>query len=265
MVSVKVVAFAALAALIGSAAQAADMPQMLPPMPLPPIEETGGWYLRGDIGMSNQRLKNLDNTLFATAQQFEFLDKGGFDSAPFVGVGLGYAWNSWLRTDATIEYRGNANFHALDRFFNPDAGGYIDSNNYSASKSEWLGLLNGYADLGTWGGVTPFIGAGVGFSRVTISHFRDLNIPAAGMVPPTGVAYADEGVKWNLAWALYAGVGYKINPKTTLEFAYRYVSLGDGQSGDLISYSGGNSSDNPMIFKGLSSHDLKFGLRYTFN
>jgi opacity protein-like surface antigen len=34
--------------------------------------------------------------------------------------------------------------------------------------------------------------------------------------------------KWNLAWAVHAGLAYKVNPSLTLELAYRYVDLGDG-------------------------------------
>ena len=41
---------------------------------------------------------------------------------------------------------------------------------YNGSKSEWTFLLNGYVDLGTWSHITPFIGAGVGTSRNTISN-----------------------------------------------------------------------------------------------
>jgi opacity protein-like surface antigen len=35
---------------------------------------------------------------------------------------------------------------------------------YSASKSEWVVLAEVFADLGTWWGATPFVGAGAGFA-----------------------------------------------------------------------------------------------------
>jgi opacity protein-like surface antigen len=257
MVSVKVAMFAGATALLTTAASAADLPRMLPPIPYPPpIEEFSGWYLRGDIGMSNQHFKGLENALFAGTPAFEFIDKGGFDSGPIFGFGAGYQFNSWFRLDATVEYRGKVGFHALDRFFNVDPPGAINSNNYTASKSEWLGLLNAYVDFGTWWGVSPFVGAGVGFSRNTIYHFRDLNVTT------TSLAFGDTASKWNFAWALHAGLGYKITPRATLEFSYRYVSLGDAESGDLTAFGGANFVVNPMIFKGLYSHDLRFGLRY---
>jgi opacity protein-like surface antigen len=94
-----------------------------------------------------------------------------------------------------------------------------------------LYLFNVYADLGTWGGVTPFVGAGIGFSRIGIHSFRDAGI--ANGAPTLG--YADSDYKWNVAYAFHAGLAYEVTRNMTLEFAYRYVYLGDGQSGECRS------------------------------
>jgi opacity protein-like surface antigen len=254
MVSVKVASFAGAVALFASAAQmaqiaqAADLPQ-LPPVYAPPIEEyvASGWYLRGDIGMSNQQVKSLNNVLFTSAVNVVQKD---FDSAPTFGLGVGYQFNHWFRADVTGEWRGKANFHGFDIV------GAASTNVYRASKSEWLILANIYADLGTWYSFTPFVGAGIGAARVTISNFMDVNEVT------TGVAYADDASKWNFAWAVHAGVSYKVNSQLTLEFAYRYVSLGDGISGDIKTYTGVNNIYNPMEFNNITSHDLKFGVRW---
>jgi opacity protein-like surface antigen len=246
----------AIVTAVSTPAFAADLPPMLRPQPVHVEEFGSGWYLRGDIGMSAQRVDRLENALFPTAVALTFLDEGGFEGAPFGGVGLGYRLNSWLRFDATIEYRAKAGFHALDRF---DNGGTPNSNDYTGTKSEWVGLVNAYVDIGTWGGVTPFIGAGVGFSRNTISHFRDLNV-----VTDT-LAYGEETSKTELAWAVYAGLAYRISSNATVEFAYRYLHLGDAESGDLIAFGGANAVYNPMIFREITSHDFKLGLRYEFS
>ena len=66
-------------------------------IPLPqPYVEFGGWYLRGDIGMTNQQFRGLHHVSFDTAPGFTFLDKGGFESGPLFGLGIGYQYNSWL-------------------------------------------------------------------------------------------------------------------------------------------------------------------------
>ena len=64
MRSVKSLLAAGAATLISSMAFAADMPISAPPMYAPPAD-FGGWYLRGDIGFSNQRVDRLNNVLDA--------------------------------------------------------------------------------------------------------------------------------------------------------------------------------------------------------
>ena len=62
MRSVKSLIAAGAATLLSSVAFAADMPIAPPPMYAPPpVEDFGGWYLRGDIGFSNQRVDRLNN------------------------------------------------------------------------------------------------------------------------------------------------------------------------------------------------------------
>lgn len=215
------------------------------------IEEFSSWYLRGDIGISNQRVKSLDNVL-SVPGTFSTPNGYGFDSAGIFGIGVGYYFNDWLRFDLTGEYRSRANFHGLEIF-----NGYTDE--YHGSKSEWLFLANGYVDLGTWHNVTPFVGAGVGVSRNTIHNFVDNNIPNQG------VAYGADASKWSFAWALHAGLAYKVTKNFTVELAYRYVHLGDAVTGDLIAYDGTNTVYNPTTFKSLSSHDVRLGLRFNFD
>ena len=134
----KILALAGAIATFGTAAVAADL--RLPPPPPPQVVTAvdTGWYLRGYLGMSNQFFNGLSHPDFLTANSFGFYDKGGFDSAPFGGVGIGYTVNNWLRFDLTGEYRGKAGFHALDNYFNLNQNS-INTNNYTASKSEWSG------------------------------------------------------------------------------------------------------------------------------
>lgn len=253
MRSLKILAFAAAATamLATSPVRAADMPQFLPP----PIEDYGGWYLRGDLGFSKQRVKNVHHVLMDAPGAFEWLDKGRFDSAPIFGLGIGYRHNNWFRWDVTGEFRAKAEFSALDRYDEEPDGIWDGTNDWRVKKSEWLLMWNAYLDLGTWHGVTPFVGAGLGASRNTISHLRDIN------VPNDGVAYAKAASKWNFAWALHAGLAYEVTPHFTVELAYRYLNMGDAKSGPLTPYNGPCTLCEPVNFKSLTSHDLKIGLR----
>jgi opacity protein-like surface antigen len=241
----------ALSLLSFTAANAADLAPIMP-MRAPVVQEFSGWYLRGDVGMTNQKVKNLDNTLYSTFDSVSNTQKD-FDSGWLFGLGVGYQFNSWLRGDLTGEYRGGTTFHGLDLV---TSGGNQLDDNYWAKKSEWLMLANLYVDLGTWYGLTPFVGAGVGVSRITIADFKDIGVVNGGG------GYADSASKWNFAWAAHAGVAYRVSPNFTVELAYRYVDLGNGTTGDIIQYNGVNQWYNPMEFKHITSHDVKLGVRW---
>src|ERR1700686_3935724 len=105
-------AAAAVALLAIPAAHPAD----LPPLPAPYLhapEEFSGWYLRGNIGATNQRVKSLDLVPLPSAFAGDSLSTPflNFDSSPFIGLGVGYQFNHWLRADVTAEFRSKAAFH----------------------------------------------------------------------------------------------------------------------------------------------------------
>lgn len=263
MRSVKSVAGAAVAALLSTAAFAADMPSIMPPPPpayappayqSPVTEDFGGWYLRGDIGMTNQQVGKLYNVLYDSPGTSVTGIGHGFDSAASFGLGAGYKFNSWFRADVTAEWRGRAAFRGLDIV--RVNGAVVGTDEYRASKSDLLFLANLYADLGTWWCITPFIGVGVGAVNSTISGFTDINTPTAG------VAYAPEASKWSVAYALHAGLGYKVSNNLTLELSYRYLYVGNAASGDIMTYTGVNNVVNPMEFRNITSNDFRVGLRW---
>jgi opacity protein-like surface antigen len=257
MRSVKFFIAAGAATLMSSAAFAADMAIAPPPYAPPVVEDFGGWYLRGDIGFSNQRVDRLNNVL--DANNTSSVQNLTFGTAGIFGLGAGYRFNNWFRVDVTGEYRGNSQFLGKDSITYPTGFG---TDVYHATKSEWVVLANGYVDLGTWWCMTPFIGAGVGGARVSIANFTDSGLAVQGGPILPGLAFGDNASKWNFAWAVHAGVAYKVTPSFTVELAYRYLDMGDGVTGDLRAFDGTNNINNPMTFKHITSHDLKLGVRW---
>jgi opacity protein-like surface antigen len=253
MVSTRLALLCATAAIgLAAPALAADLPQPVP------YQFAGGWYLRGDIGWSNQAVGSLSNAQYAEADSVTNINKN-FEIGGIFGGGIGYQFNDWFRADVTGEYRGPATFHGLDYYTDGDATPSNGSDEYTAVKSEWLFLANAYIDLGNWRGITPFVGGGIGASRNTISGFTDVNTLAGG------VASAASASTWAFAWAVTAGLGYQITPNTTFEVAYRYLDLGKAESGDIVASDGTNEINNPMHFNHLTSQDVKFSIRYKFN
>jgi opacity protein-like surface antigen len=229
----------------------------------PPKKEVfGGWYLRGHIGMSNQHFDGLDYFRYADpAINVIWLDEGGFGSAPLFGAAVGYQANKWLRGELSAEYRGKASFTALDRIVDSgDPSVIYGINDYRASKSEWLLMANAYADLGDFHGIKPYVGAGIGTSRNTISQFNDSNIWTGGG------GFAGERSIWQLAWALHAGVGIQATDRVTVDLGYSYVNLGDGRTAPAENYDPTFTAANDgFTFKNLKSHDFKMGVRYALH
>jgi opacity protein-like surface antigen len=257
MVSVKVASVAGAVALFATVANAADMPG-LPPIYPPPVEEfsVSGWYLRGDIGMTNQQFKKLHQRLYDAPTTLSVTAVGmGWDSSTFFGVGAGYKFNDWFRADVTGEYRGKANFHGSD-IYQTVGGPGVD--NYSGSKSEWVFMANAYVDLGTWWCLTPYVGLGIGTANIKISGFRDDGLNAGG----AGTYLAQDASKWTFAWAVHAGVTYKVTQSMSIDLGYRYIDLGNATTGTGQSYDGTNANGGPFTFNRITSHDFKLGVRW---
>jgi opacity protein-like surface antigen len=270
MRSVKYLVAAGAASLLSSAAFAADMPSIMPPPPMsyapPPVEDFGGWYLRGDIGFSNQNVNNVRDTNAAAYNNVAVAQTSSFGSAGIYGGGVGYQFNNWFRADVTGQYRGKSNFTGLDVVTGTGpATGFAATDSYTATKSEVLFLANAYADLGTWSCITPFVGAGIGAARVSIGNFTD-----TGDISNGGQAhsfnYAGESSKWNFAWALHAGLAYKVSPGLTVELAYSYVNMGNGLTGPTNSFDQvTNTTHAPFSYNGITSNDVTLGLRWNFD
>jgi len=241
-------------------ASAADMLSAPPPPPMmapaAPLDAGGGFYLRGDIGVSNYDNGGVFNA--PGGANFQTLSSSLGNSA-FIGVGAGYAFNSWLRADATLEYRSAAKFRITELDTRGTVGTGDDGINVTTGKvSAVVGLLNGYVDLGTWHRITPFIGAGVGFATIFTNDVRDVGYAAfAG-----GTGSAPSKTDTRFAWALHAGLGYDLSTNLKAEVGYRYLNMGTVNTA-TINCVGVCTTYNARI-KDLSSHDIKFGMRYIF-
>ena len=247
-------------ALMSGAAYSADL---IPPPVVefePEYEIGGNLYLRGYVGFTNQEVDELSSNLL-NSPGFEMLNSE-FDSGGLAGGAIGYRFNEWFRADISAEYRMRVSYDGLDRFDADGNGSFANAvdytNHYTADKSEFLVMANAFFDLGTYHGITPYVGAGLGVSYTMINNFTDTN------VRNNAIFYAEDNGEWSFAWALHAGLGYEVNDRVTLDFGYRYLDLGDGAAGDLVGFDGNNPSVDLTDFKGLTSHDVTLGFRWNF-
>jgi opacity protein-like surface antigen len=281
MGSVKKLALAGTAALLSTTAFAADLSLPPPAAPLvrpAPIVETGGWYLRGDVGIGMQNFKSFDFTQTNAASGAVWpaswrIDQKDIGDSSFVGFGVGYAWNNWFRFDVTGEYRGKAKFKAIGSYEEFCAPGTRCFDLYDGNHSAAVFLANAYIDLGTWWCITPFVGAGVGMAYNRITGLSDQGIgtssPDGGItlspISALGYTSADKS-QWNMAWAVHAGLAYNVSNNFKIEFAYRYLNLGNVATSEVLCGGGGcGTGSGPRAFytlHQLDSQELKIGFRW---
>ena len=176
----------------------------------------------------------------------DFIDSGAtvgrfsgtrLDDTWAVGAGFGYQ-SGWFRADVTADYRAHSEFagSALGEVFNGEI-------------TTWSTLLNGYFDLGSWAGVTPYVGAGIGAAEHQTRKWRDA----------AGLTYHDSD-NWDVAWAVMAGVAVQVSPHMSLDLGYRYIDLGQPVSGYDTA-----STSSKVHFDNLTAHELRAGVRYTID
>lgn len=248
---------AAVLLLLGTApAAAADLLAPPPPPPVP-LAVGSGWYLRADFTESVY-LRPSDNTRADAADPgMPPLTGLRLSEAAGYGGGVGYRVTPWLRLDATIDQREPARYRAYSSRSNFATGSNVEA----AQIAALTGLVTVYADLGTWWGLTPYVGAGLGVSDIGVARgYTRTTCTAeacdgnAGIGPRTAVPRPNRSVA-SFAWALTAGASYALGGGFSLDAAYRYVDFGAAKSG-LDAYNAGTR------LKDIAANEVRIGLRY---
>ena len=246
-------------------AQAADLlapAPMAAPAPEPLVEWGSGWYLRGDIGLADDKrdpMMRMPGKLSST-------------SATSAGVsgdlGFGYQFGEMFRADLTAgirrplqqDLRSN---HACLVGIGPPSVFDACTAGARVSVSRLPIMANAYVDLGTFGGLRPYIGAGVGAAIVTARYNRHevfsdgvntygfaYTDPATGRAVNLSNEFAGKSTRVNFAYALMAGVSYDIMDGFAVDVGYRYMNMGK------VNIPGATTGAR------LASHEARIGLRY---
>ena len=253
------------------------------PAPASSFGGFGNCYFRGDGGYSfgnDPRIKfpvgNLDNTFSGTdpanpgtllSSQFTqttdvvrdprlestFFGEGGF------GCGSG---SHGIRAELVFGYHSDRRIDGRPGDFNvnniytgvPAPTAPINDPLRTSLRSYTL-MTNVFKDLGRWGNVTPYIGAGVGIAYNQLSEVSFIDSPNLRN-RITG------NNDLSLAWSAMAGIGYQISERAIIDVGYRYIDF--GRIASQRNYDAGFV--NPRVrVDDIAAHEIKVGLRYHFN
>lgn len=223
------------------------------------ITDTSGWYLRGDVGYSFNKLRGANFFQGSNATLSDFTTASLKDSFLF-GAGVGYQMNSYLRSDVTFDYLTKSDFRGSTHGSGATFGACISactSSDISSMRAYSL-MANAYVDLGTYGGFTPYVGAGIGGSYVKWNKLKNTACADDGSGCDDTIEHGGKG-GWRFTYALMAGASYDITCNLKADAGYRFRHI---QGGNMFGY---NANGGPGYDKGINSHELRIGARYVFN
>src|SRR5262249_14341199 len=209
----------------------------------------------GDIGY---KIYNNPSAHFDVAGYGNMIDEN-LTNSEVVGLGFGYTWNDWFRTDLTVDYEWPGKFHGRLHCPAPcTAAPDPEFSNEFADISAWTTLINVYFDLPAIAqmptGLTPYVGGGIGASNLTTSKVHSIN-PAGAQTTWPGDS------KWNFAWSLTAGVSYAFTKNLRFDVNSRSVNLGEAVSGPTSPL----FNTQRIHYDNIDANEIRVGLRYLLN
>lgn len=174
-----------------------------------------GWYAAFRGGITNSNLNDIDDNASETAD----ID---FDNVWMMSGAVGYRY-SYFRAELEYTYREDHDETSPTGL----SGAEFGVQNL---------MLNGYIDFLPNYVVSPYISAGIGWSKVEMKTFSTL-----GPVRTETSVDSD-----NFTWSLGAGATVRINKCLNFDAGYRYIDMGDIENANV------------------NAHEVYFGLRYTF-
>ena len=308
-------------ALASTPTYAADLfgtaaPPMSAPSDNPMVEVGSNWYIRGDVGASFDNAPTVSFSSISTPPQGNastplspLIGSNQFEHDFTADVAVGFRVNNYLRFEGEYNYRtgpGGQNSSTVICPYGaygvssqtPNAQGVLLEYGYLYNPSNTCNgvlnvqqqsnmlLANGFVDLGTFWGVTPYVGGGVGASLNTLSGNLVYNETANGQpyaanLSPTGtypqiwvnsagapvspqpkIAFTTQNwnrtissTRWSFAYDLMAGIGIKLTPSATLDIGYRYLNT--GAYNYLV-----NPQTGAVIKESNISQQVRIGVRY---
>ena len=142
-----------------------------------------------------------------------------------MALGMGYHLNQYMHSDLTVGWRN---------------WGKIKAEGKSADSWSIPALMNVYASMPVWEGLSVYGMGGLGMSYNKVKN--------------TNLTKGDS--KTSFAWTVGGGLDYRLNHCWSLDLGYRFADLGEGRS---------KLKDGSRRFrKDIKSHDILLSARYYF-
>lgn len=262
-----------LALAASTSAMAADMAEPMPVAEAIPIVEEAemgsNWYLRGDVGYA------LWGEVRTDASWITGSDITGHEASENFSAGFGAGYNfGWIRADITLDYFAPSTYTGRTSGTCSNATGSCSSVEESSVET-FASLVNAYFDLGTWSGITPYIGGGVGMAQVNWDKWTTAETCVAtgaqtcpqyhnAAASPTTSTYSYSNTgnsQIRLAYAAMAGLSYEMTKNMSIDVGYRYMVIDNGKA--VSSYLGGaGTAVGSIDYTNLYTHEVRVGFRY---
>ena len=194
----------------------------------------GGLYISPKAGLSFEKTNDIKLNAYTVGREFDLGSKNG--TVSHAGLSVGYDFSQWVNLRVEGEYMYHAEMSA-DKF--------IDETPFSIKSNVHSLNANVYYDFRNSTPFTPYIGAGVGFSRV--------NTKLSGML-----GGSDDKTKFT--YNFQAGLDFRFDDHNTIGIGYRYTDLGEGETQWLLfdeTFGGTIKAKHP-------AHEITASYRFTF-
>lgn len=260
-----------------------DMSDIPAPIPVPeahPVREGFNYYVRTDIGFGMQG----GNPSFSEAGRVYGLGGGTNNSSatPFTfgagnfsalsdktadsfggGIGFGAYLTPRLRGDITLEFRGERASDVYGTYSYTSSGGAnptISGTLHDSMRLQsTLGLVNGYFDILPRGGISPYVGGGVGLVYHQVN--RSYLARETGGTAPLDITGSQASTRMAFAAAAMAGITFAFDHRWAIDVNYRALYM----QGATVTMTTSGLVQNQISTATIGDnweHQIRLGLRF---
>jgi len=222
--------------------------------------EAGKMYVRGDLGYQISKYSNVST---------KHTPKG------FAGdVGFGYAISDSFRTDVTLNFSKPSakragpqaptgeEWNTLYTKMNgaaaesPAVDTGVINTNLKFKESKMGVMFNGYYDINTGSAFTPYVMAGVGYNRGSVTYTTSATVTTAESTKGENQSFQIKSKTLNsFGYQVGLGVGYEMSKDIVLDVGYKF-------SGTTGTY---KAKDSTRLQRAARvAHNFTAGVRFAF-